>query len=124
MVDLCDYNRRTTVESDTLTLRRHWDLEDSASVAAQDHGPVLSPADEEANRIAALHGLGLPVCPVHGKPPCGCYGDYCPFNAQTQMQMQTQTLVCSAELIGFLYFFSRELPSVVVAPLHGVFQCS
>jgi len=51
--------------------RRDLEARVLAELAAR---PVLSLAEEEANRLAALHGLDLPFCPVHCQPACGCYG--------------------------------------------------
>ena len=51
--------------------RRDFEARILAEFAAR---PVLSPAEDEANRLAALHGLDLPFCPRHCQPACGCYG--------------------------------------------------
>ena len=51
--------------------RRDLEARALAEIAAR---PVLSPAEDEANRLAALHGLDLPFCPNHCRPACGCYG--------------------------------------------------
>ena len=62
-------------EPDTMALPRQ-DLE---AIVADDFAarPALSPAEGEANCLAALHGHELPVCPVHREPACGCYRVAC-----------------------------------------------
>ena len=51
--------------------RRELEARVLAQLAAR---PVLTPAQDEANRLAALHGRDLPFCPNHLQPACGCYG--------------------------------------------------